>query len=155
MDRDYDVGRPLFDRLTDLDPERQAEARPARSLDRRGLRESVRHELECLFNTRSPWTAADLEARPPTVLEYGVPDFSTFSPHNPEDCRRLAGHLKKAAEAFEPRLAEVEVKVETATSGHDLWARLDAVMVIDGVREPVSFPTVFHDGRARVAVAGD
>ena len=156
MLRDKNVRRPLFDRLTDLEPERQIEVRPARSLERRGLKESVRRELECLFNTRIPLAAEAVQGRPRTVLEYGVPDFSTYSPHNPDDVRRLEEHLREAVEAFEPRLDEVAVKAHTAVPGKQgLGVQVDAVMIIDGVREPVSFPTVFQEWRARVGLEDD
>src|ERR1700760_882719 len=92
---------PLFDRLVDRAPEVPAEPRPLRTLDPRGLRESVRRELERKLNTRSPLPADDLAGREDlTVLEYGIPDLSAFSAANEDDQRLLTALVARAVAAF-------------------------------------------------------
>lgn len=137
-----EVRMPLFDRLVDRDPRLRHELRPTRTLDRRGLRESVRRELEQLLNTRCPFPAHRLPIRERTVIDYGVPDFSVFSPRSFDDRARLADLLRRAIEAFEPRLIDVHVSLEPQP-GNDLslLGLIEARLLTDLVPEPVSFET--------------
>jgi type VI secretion system lysozyme-like protein len=152
-ERKIEVRTPLFDRLVDRDPRLRREVRPMRTLDRRGLRESVRRELELLFNTRCPFPAHRLAGRAPSVIDYGIPDFSTFSPRSFEDRERLADLLRRAVEAFEPRLAHVRVYIEPAPGENlALTGRIEAVLLADPVPEPVSFETVLQMREAKVEV---
>lgn len=125
-----------------------------RTLDRAGLRESVRRELERLLNTRSSLPVDRLEERQDlTVLEYGIPDLSAFSAGSLEDQRRLASIVTRAVVAFEPRLSEVRAVFESLDStGRHAELRVDAVLSFDEVREPVSFPTLLtvQNGEAKV-----
>lgn len=152
------VRAPLFDRLTDLDPGSIAELRPFRTLSRSGLRESVRRELERLLNTRSSLPVDQLEARAElTVLEYGMPDLSAFSAADPEDQRRLAAVVTRAVTAFEPRLREVRTVFESLeNAGREASLRIEAVLTIDEVSEPISFPTLLavKGGEVLVRVTG-
>jgi type VI secretion system protein ImpF len=129
----------LFDRLVDLEPQTQKEIRPLRVLDKKGLKDSVRRELGRLLNTRRPIPLAPpLEER--TVINYGIPDFSSLSPHSDNDRRRLEFWMQEAIRNYEPRLVNVKVTVEAA--GKDeraLTARIDADLQLDTIREPVAF----------------
>lgn len=138
-----EVRAPLFDRLIDRFPDSRRETRPLRTLDRAGLRASIRRELERLFNTRSALPAEALRTRERTVVEYGLPDLGVLSPGRHADRVRLAAILREAVQAYEPRLADVRVTVgqpsEAPGERGALRARIDAVLLIDGVPEPVSF----------------
>ncbi len=164
-DRKTEVRMPLFDRLVDRQPELRREVRPLRTLDRRGvrvsgrvseqesLRESVRRELQRLFNTRCPVPAHRLAGRLRTVLDYGIPDLTGFSPRSHEDRERLAEALRRAVEAYEPRLAEVRVTLEPDPRDElSLAGRIQAVLVVDSVPEPVSFLTVLQLKEGEVEV---
>ena len=124
-----------------------------RTLDRRGLRESVRRELEQLFNTRCPVPAHSLAGRLRTVIDYGIPDFSTFSARNVNDRGRLAVILEQAIASYEPRLANVRVEI-TGVPGDDfsLAGAIHADLVVDGVPEPVLFSTVLQMKEGSVEV---
>jgi type VI secretion system protein ImpF len=139
------VRSPLFDRLVDLEPRVPKEPRPLRALDLRGLRESVRRELERLLNTRSSLPVDRLAERAElsvlTVLEYGIPDLSAYSAGSAEDQGLLAGIIARAVTAFEPRLRGVKVAVvRLEDDQRGLRLRIDAVLTVDEVAEPVSFP---------------
>lgn len=138
------VRAPLFDRLVDREPHVPAEPRPLRTLDPQGLRESVRRELERMLNTRSALPVDELEGRPElTVLEYGIPDLSAFSAGSDEDQVRLAAVVARAVSAFEPRLRQVKVSALGLEDGRrSLRLRVDALLTVDEVAEPVSFPAV-------------
>jgi type VI secretion system protein ImpF len=148
------VRAPLFDRLTDLDPESAGELRPMRTLDRTGLRESVRRELGRLLNTRSSIPVDQLAQRPElTVLEYGIPDLSAYSAGNDDDQRLLAGVVARAVSAFEPRLRDVRVAVVRLDDDQrSLFLRIDAVLTADEVAEPVSFPALMGLKSGRVEI---
>ena len=135
----------LFDRLVDLDPRTPAEPRPFRSLNRRDLRESVRRELGRLLNTRCPIPPRFLYRRRRSVVDYGAPDFSSFTPGSAKDRERLAFLLARTIQAFEPRLRGVQVEVEYVDKKYrSLHVRIDAVLVVGTIAEPVSFPAVIQ-----------
>jgi len=151
--REINVRRPLFDRLVDSEPRVDREVRPMRTLDRDGLKQSVRRELELLFNTRGSSPAQ----RPPdserTVIDYGIPDLSEFSASNPDDRTRLADELRRAALIYEPRLFDVQVRVVPAIGREaSLSASIEAVVLIEGVPEAVSFDVVMNVREGRVNV---
>lgn len=148
-----EVRMPLFDRLVDRDPRLRHELRPTRTLDRRGLRESVRRELEQLFNTRCPFPAHRLPIGPRTVLDYGVPDFTVFSARSFDDRVRLAELLRRTIEAFEPRLIDVQVSLDPQP-GDDLSLAgiIEAKLLTDTVPEPVSFETALDMKEGKVEV---
>jgi len=150
------VPSPLFDRLVDRAPEARAEPRPLRTLDPRGLRESVRRELERMLNTRSSLPVDRLAEREDlTVLEYGIPDLSAFSAANEDDQRLLTSLIARAVAAFEPRLRRVRVAFERLEDGQrSLLLRIDAELTADEVAEPVSFPTLLGLKTGTVEVGG-
>jgi type VI secretion system lysozyme-like protein len=130
MPDDLNVRTPLFGRLTGGE----------RTLDRQGLRDSVRGELELLFNTRSSFPSRRVPGAPLTVIDYGIPPLTDYAARNSDHQTELAAALRTAIEAFEPRLASVRVLVippEEDTIA--LTVTIQADLVIDSVREPVSF----------------
>jgi type VI secretion system lysozyme-like protein len=142
---------PLFDRLVDRD--RSSQREPLRTLDGTGLRESVRRELEQLFNSRCPLASHRLQDRPRTVVEFGIPALSEYSASRVEDRQRLAEQLRRAIAAYEPRLAEVRVQLDPVPGyPFSLVGSITAFLVTNGVPAAVSFTTVFElkEGEARV-----
>lgn len=144
---------PLFDRLIDRDRWLSRESVPLRTLDRRGLEESVRRELERLFNTRCPVPAPRLEGRERTVIDYGIPDLSGYSALRTEDCEALARQMRRAIAAYEPRLAEVRVQLEPSVGDAlVMTGSITALLRIGSVAEPVSFTTLFQMKEGEVEV---
>jgi type VI secretion system protein ImpF len=132
----------LFERLVDLEPRRREEQEPARMLDPQALRQSVRRELERLLNTRSPLGVGALEGRGRTTLEYGIPDLSHLQTRDTGAQKRIAEEVRAAVAAYEPRLRQVKVAVEASTAPDEerrLAVRIDALLVVGEVMEPVSF----------------
>ncbi len=143
----------LFDRLTDHDPYVSTEAVPLRVFTRDEVRQSVRRELGRLLNTRCPVPAHELQGRERTVLEYGLPDFTSLSPQSSTDRKKLAASLSRTIAFFEPRLRNVSITVEEVVGRKTaVRVRLDAALVIDTVMEPVSFPLLIQiqQGQAEV-----
>ncbi|WP_409316704.1 type VI secretion system baseplate subunit TssE [Pseudomonas sp. KCJK9016] len=93
---------PLFERLASGDAE------GAQAFDRQGLLDSVHAELARLFNTRrGPRTLT----QPPSVIDYGIADWSALQQQRSDDRRRLARDIREAITHFEPRLLLGEVQV--------------------------------------------
>ncbi|HEX7808646.1 MAG TPA: type VI secretion system baseplate subunit TssE [Thermoanaerobaculia bacterium] len=143
-ERTNQVYKPLFDRLVDRMRFPRYDLTPVRTIDREGLKESVRRELEQLFNTRCPVPEHLLAGRLRTVIDYGIPDFSMVSARNFADRTRLAAIVRNAVEIYEPRLANVRVEIE-AIAGNDfrLNGLIAGELVVDGVPTPVLFTTLF------------
>lgn len=136
----------LIDRLIDEQPAVRREQRPLRSLTRKQLKAAVRRDLSWLLNTRISRKAYRFDNETPTVIDYGIPDFGTYFTANPEDRERLVHRLVRAITFFEPRLKQVRVAVEPfKVNEKKLHLVIDAVLVVDTVRAPVSFLTVFQD----------
>jgi len=147
-----EVRMPLFDRLVDRDPTLRRELHPLRTLDRGGLKESIRRELERLLNTRSSLPADRLAARERSSIDYGVPDFSMFSAASFADRQRLAEIVRRAIAAYEPRLAGVRVHLEHAGDDFRLIGRIEAMLLTGRVAQPVHFDTVLQLGDGEAAV---
>lgn len=155
MPEKLNVRVPLFDRLQTEERGVLGAAGPGRSLDREGLIESVRRELERLFNTRCQLAAHELDGRERTVVDYGIPDFSHLSPGRDDDRIRLIANLEQAIGAYEPRLANIEVHLGKFTKEEQSFElRIDALLVVDNVRESVSFRSVLPTAQGKAYVHG-
>lgn len=166
----------LFDRLVDLHPE-QKDERPLRILDREQMKASVQRELGRLLNTRCSLPLHGLGEVERSVINYGIPDFSSLSPQNADDQALIASIIGQTITAFEPRLRQVHVEVgpigdyeSTAVTRtnceHDmfdraeprsdgegrLWISIEALMATNLFNEPVSFPVTLNskNGSAKV-----
>lgn len=141
----------LFDRLTDREPsKRDVEESPFRTLSREALRESLRSELSRLLSTRSSTPPDVLERREPTVIDYGLPDYSGWYTRAPTDQQRLAELALRTIRAFEPRLLNPEVRVlPPGADDHALRVHVQGSMRVGGVMEPVSFPLAVWTPDAR------
>ncbi len=143
----------LIDRLVDNDPKTRKEARPLRTLSKEELKESVRRELGWLLNTRTSIPAHEYDDRDLTVIDYGMPDFGSYSPAHVADQIILGKRIARTISAFEPRLQDVKVTVEPEMANErTLRVIIDAVLVSDMLREPVSFLTVLQDGAGLLEV---
>ena len=142
----------LFDRLVDgTDEDALGRKLGIHSIE--DLKESVRREIERLFNTRTLQKLDSDEVKEMTVLDYGVPDYAAFYPPNQENQRRLKQQLATSLQTFEPRLRRVKVNVTKGGEYNLLTVTIDAQLVVDPIRENVSFPVVIksHDTLVEVA----
>jgi type VI secretion system lysozyme-like protein len=139
----------LFERLS-KPPIKAPEALSAlRVHDRAELGESIRREIAHLLNTRCPVR----QDRNGTVIDYGVPDFSWMSAANPDDRQTLANTIARKVAAFEPRLREVHVTIEPdATDPRAVVGTIEAKLVVESIREPVSFPLAIRNKSGEILV---
>lgn len=130
-----------------------AKVRPIEDLrlSLRELRQEVMDDLEELLNTRATDTSAfaELEEARESVLAYGLPDLSRYSPSSEDDLKDLMGLIAETIRRFEPRLESVKVeRVRRADQvGNDQEElnrrtfRIDAVLHVEPIRESISFAT--------------
>jgi len=147
-----EVPKPLFERLVDLEPGGKAEPTRLQNLDRQGLLESIRSELERLFNTRAPLTIDHLRKRQRTVIDYGIPDPLSFSAENPDHHLEMARLLESTITAYEPRLEEISVRVEHGALPGSIAILVTAVLRIDQVKEPINFPILLEHRKATASL---
>ena len=81
IDQDQKLVAPLLDRLLDDNPQEQVESERAQHLLLHQLKESVRRDLEDLFNTRQCCVAPpeQLNAVQQALPNYGLPDAATLN----------------------------------------------------------------------------
>jgi len=135
----------LFDRLVDVPPELEHQERHLRILDRDHLKASVRRELERLLNTRCSIPLHRLGDEERSVVNYGIPDFSSLSPHNADDHELIASIVGQTIAAFEPRLRQIRVEVGPVSAAESaLWLNISAELAVGMFAEPVSFPVILN-----------
>jgi len=137
-----------LDRLIDLEPENRMENPLSRSQSVRLLKSAVRRDLEWLLNSRRIAEPPDegLKELNKSVYMYGLPDLSALTMASMADRNRLVRQVVGAINMFEPRLTNVRlVLVEAPDAGKkDVRLRIDAMLRMDPVPEPVSFDTVIE-----------
>ena len=129
-----------------------------------GLRElyaSVLRDLDWLLNSKRwfPDASLGLPEASESILEYGVPDLSTYSWKNSRDATSIARVLEEAVRRFEPRLRPSTVKVTPLpTEGiadFRLRFRIEAVLHVEPINEPIAFDTDVDFDSSRIYVKGN
>jgi type VI secretion system protein ImpF len=137
-----------LDRLIDLEPENRVENPLSRTQSVRLLKSAVRRDLEWLLNTRRIADPPDdgLKELNRSVYVYGLADLSTLTMATASDRNRLVRQVLATINLFEPRLTNVRlVMVETPDAGKkDVRLRIEAMLRMDPVPEPVTFDTVIE-----------
>lgn len=138
----------VLDRLIDLEPENRVENPLSRSQSVRLLKSAVRRDLEWLLNTRRIVDPPDegLKEINKSLYVYGLPDLSALTMAASGDRNRLVRQILATINLFEPRLANVRVvMVETPDAAKkDVRMRIEAMLRMDPVPEPVSFDTLIE-----------
>ena len=113
----------------------------------RELKNAVARDLEWLLNTYCslPEGIEHLAEARKSVLSFGIPDISVFSWTSDSDARTVCEMIEEAVRTFEPRLLPHSVRVELVPSRRaddfKLHFRIDAIVHVDPITEPVSFDT--------------
>lgn len=131
---------PLFERLTDHNPEQPREPQPLRTLSYPELLRSVQREVARLLNIRSGHTTEELLGQSRSTINYGVSDLLWVNPLDPQSLRTLVRVLEESIEAFEPRLQGVRLTIlRFVQTESRLVLKLAATLITEDLREPVSF----------------
>jgi type VI secretion system protein ImpF len=152
------VTQSLLDRLIDEKP-READAPMSRAQSVRNLKESLKHDLEWLLNTRrNPDAAPDsMQELSQSLFNYGLPDFSSLSVSSTRDRDRLLVELERTVALFEPRLKDIRVTLTTETLGYSrvLNFQIEGMLQMDPAPEQVSFDTVLQLASGEYKVRGE
>lgn len=114
----------------------------------RELKQKVRRDLEWLLNSRrivGPQVDEMEEVRR-SILGYGLPDFSSLSQRSQMDQRLIGELIVETIRTFEPRLGALKVELIPSERIDDfrMRYRIDAVLHIEPIREPITFDTFFE-----------
>lgn len=143
---------PLLDRLLDQRPDLPQDVEQNQHQVLRQLRESVRRDIEQLFNTRARCISAPPEAAElrTSVLGYGLPDLANYNLVSSEGRRQICRDIEQVILRFEPRIRSVRVNADSARldpNTHQFTFRAEAtlralladeVLVFDSLLNPVS-----------------
>jgi len=148
----------VLDRLIDLEPENSLENPLSRTQSVRVLKSAVRRDLEWLLNTRQIVDTPDeaLKEANRSVYVYGLPDLSALTMATAGDRNRLTKQLTAAIANFEPRLTNVRLSLveKPDAAKKDVHLRIEAMLRMDPVPEPVSFDTVIELKSGRCHLSG-
>ena len=148
----------VLDRLIDYEPENSIENPLSRAQSVRVLKSAVRRDLEWLLNTRRIVDAPDeaLKEVNRSVYVYGLPDLSALTMAVGADRNRLVRQLTAAITNFEPRLTNVRLSLveRPDSSKKDVRLRIEAMLRMDPVPEPVSFDSVIELKSGRCHLSG-
>lgn len=153
-------GRPLlFERLcmrpgTGPEGVRRIPDASFRAYELQALADSVMRELESLLNTRLPVAAGISDESSQSVVNYGLPDFSTLNAASPGDRALLARLIERKIAAFEPRLRDVRVVLEPhPTSRRTLVGTMTGTLQLAAISEPVCFPVTLAESGVAIQEA--
>ena len=146
----------LLDRLTDRDLDVTADPPISREESARRFRQSVQRDVEWLLNTRrtmhpAPDWCAEVRR---SVYEFGLPDTTGIPVGTPGGRDRLLAALRDGLERFEPRLADLHVRLVDAdrAGAPQLRFVVEATLLMDPSPEQVVFDTVLEIARDEYAV---
>ncbi len=147
----------LLDRLTDYAPTARHETPLNRLQALRALKASVARDLSSLLNARRSEQEIPEQFSETTqsLLMFGLPDLNSYSLKNPSDLSRVRRTIEVAIRRFEPRLEKVLVTfTEPEETAAALHFRVEALLRVDPVPEPVSFETLLQPESGHFVVLG-
>jgi type VI secretion system protein ImpF len=122
------------------------------------LKAALRRDLEFLLNARRtpeepPESAREL---PRSVYCYGLPDITGVAMDAAEDQHYLGRVIETAISLFEPRLANVSVRVQPSTGPvRVLYFRIEGILRVEPGPERVYFDTSLHLTSGTYEVEGE
>jgi type VI secretion system protein ImpF len=151
----------LLDRLLDDRPEETREPAWREVQVIRVLKTSLCRDLQNLLNehrqlTVIPEAYAELKT---SLLNYGLPDLQSMEVREDHDLGLLCRLIEESIQAFEPRLQGVRVRPLIDGDGKQPLDRrvrfeIEAVLVVEPLREPVVFSSSLDVSSGEFAVGG-
>lgn len=159
----------LVDRLSSEEPEffdavdPEAGGQLRRQLNKAKTREainrfqdSVRRDLEWLFNTRRVDDSRVEQKYPAlqnSVYCYGIPDPNSHDPSRTRDRDELLRNMQDAIARFDRRLQDIEVRFGPRAAGtHLLQFEIAGIVLMDPAPEPVMFQTSLDPSNGELTV---
>jgi type VI secretion system protein ImpF len=138
----------LLDRLLDDRPHQSIETSSQRLSSLADYKASIVRDLEILVNTRQSLVANKLEGftnLTGTILDYGMPDFTSRSVLDPQDRLLIQRQLEKAITTGDRRFRNVKVQLLAQQIGHRMLTfRVDAVLRLQDISRQISFDAVLQ-----------
>lgn len=112
-----------------------------------GLRAEVLEHVQALLNTRLAELDGleDYPEAQKSLLNYGVPDLSSYFHGSHHDMARLKASIERAIRTFEPRLEPQSLKVDrisdAADTGLQMRLRIHAMLKVHPFRSQIAFDT--------------
>jgi|APGre2960657423_1045063.scaffolds.fasta_scaffold05370_2 type VI secretion system protein ImpF len=151
----------LLDRLLDDHPEESREPAWRDVQVVRVLKASLCRDLQSLLNAHRllatiPEAYAELKT---SLLNYGLPDLQSMEVREDHDLGLLCRLIEESIQTFEPRLQGVRVRPVIDAEGRKLIDRrvrfeIEAVLVVEPLREPVLFSSLLDMASGEFAVEG-
>lgn len=151
----------LLDRLLDDHPEETREPAWRDVQVVRVLKTSLCRDLQNMLNAHRllatiPEAYAELKT---SLLNYGLPDLQSMEVREDHDLGLLCRLIEESIQAFEPRLQGVRVRPVIDAEGKQPIDRrvrfeIEAVLVVEPLREPVLFATSLDVSSGEFAVEG-
>ncbi|KPW46694.1 Uncharacterized protein ALO82_04015 [Pseudomonas syringae pv. broussonetiae] len=138
----------LLDRLLDDRPHQSVESSSQRLSSLADYKACIVRDLEILVNTRQSLVANELEGfanLSGTILDYGMPDFTSRSVLDPQDRLLIQRQLEKAISVGDRRFRSVKVQLLAQQTGQRMLTfRVDAVLRLQDISRQVSFDAVLQ-----------
>lgn len=151
----------LLDRLLDDHPEESREPAWREVQVVRVLKTSLCRDLQNLLNASRTLSVIPehYAALKTSLLNYGLPDLQSMEVREDHDLGHLCRLIEEAIQAFEPRLQGVRVR--PVVDGDDkkpidrrVRFEIEAVLVVEPLREPVLFSSSLDVASGEFAVEG-
>jgi type VI secretion system protein ImpF len=146
----------ILDRLIDLEPGVSREPVQYRYLTIGQTKASVVRDIENLLNTKRSLSVPPTACREVnhSLFVYGLEDFTAQNPSSPMVRQQLRQQIEMVISRFEPRLKNVKVNFEKSTENErNLRFRINALLVVDPVTEPVTFDSYFDVSRGEYVIS--
>lgn len=153
MKNRLNVQASILDRLIDREPDVSVE--PVQEFSVGRIKDGVARDLENLLNTRRTIipVPSSFKGVSDSLFFYGLPDFTSSNPANVSVRSKLRLEIEKTIARFEPRLKNVAVHIDSlAGIGRDLRFRINAVLFVDPIAEPVVFDTRYDFQRSQYSI---
>lgn len=136
---------PLMDRLLN-DSKTSTYARPQAVIAQ--IRESVRRDLESLFNTRSCThsPARQYTHLQKSLLNFGLPDLTTINFSSKDDRKNFCSQVESVIKNYEPRVKSAKVSIGDKVDVEDptIRFRVEAVLHVSPSDETIVFDSAFN-----------
>lgn len=136
----------VLDRLLDDEPDVSQDPPQSRFERQRITRANLMRDVESLLNARM--RCADLPAEltevHQTIVDYGIPDVTSFDLRTRRGQREFYQRLEKAIAAFEPRLTNVRVEPIANSDSTDSTVRFK---IHAAIRHDKDAPPLVFDSR--------
>jgi type VI secretion system protein ImpF len=156
LKQNQNIQASILDRLVDHEPGISHEPVQYRLVSIGAIKASVKRDLEKLLNTRRQILIPPVEYKEvnSSLFVYGLQDFTSKNPKSPSVKLKLRQDVEKAVSRFEPRLKNVTVYLETPTQNErNLRFRITGLLVIEPIKEPVTFDTYYDVNRGEYIIA--